>query len=257
MESHDIRHRDPIIFDSLVLLAIQSGFYILSRRFLLHALPALRNISKQGTEAEGTEPPESGYTMRNLRGRNGGDDDGVYTEEEGDGLLNASGGFSDIEAGNPQRNPTSASLSGSRNRWKAGVESDSDDDTSDAGRSYAGSPLPSPSLDLTRPNGASTTSLSNQEAGIACSNFNQDVSDDFRGHTRRISAMNGLQLPAIRTPGTPNSPSTPTFGSSGRRQEPQVLRIFKPRETTVSARSGGSKEKEKVGATRGLGFLAR
>jgi hypothetical protein len=257
MESHEPRHRDPIIFDSLVLLAIQSGFYILSRRFLLHALPALRNISKQGTEAEGAEPPEDAYALRNLRGRNGGDDDGVYTEEEGDGLLNASGGFSDIEAGNPQRNPTSVSLSASRTRWKAGVESDSDDDGSDATRSYAGSPLPSPSLDLTGPNGASTTSLINQEAGLASSNFNQDVSDDFRGHTRRISAMNGHNLPAIRTPGTPNSPTTPTFGSSGRRQEPQVLRIFKPRGIAAAARTGGGKEKEKVGATRGLGFLAR
>lgn len=260
MDTREPRHRDPIVFDTLVLLAIQSGFYVLSRRFLLHALPTLRNISKQGTEPDGTGSQDESYRMRSFRERNdgNGDEDGAYTEEEGDGLLNASGGYSDIEASSSTpRNPAS------RQRWKGGVESDSDDDMSEATRSYAGSPLPSPGLELGGPNGgASTVSLIKQEAGLA--NFSKEVNDaESRGHARRISAMNGLQLPAIRTPGTPSSPSTPTFGSSvggpqSRKQELQVLRVFKPRELNAGTRAGvGGKEKEKVGATRGLGFLAR
>lgn len=254
MDSHEPRHRDPIIFDTLVLLAIQSGFYVLSRRFLLHALPTLRNISKQGTNVDPTGQPEQGYLMRSLRHpHDGNDDNGVYTEEEGDGLLNASGGFSDIEAGSSKtRDPPS------RQRWKAGIESESDDDMSQAGRSYTGSPLPSPQLELAAPDGgASTASLAKQEAGLATHPTQDGINGDSRGHARRISALNGVQLPAIRTPGTPAIPSTSGSASHGRKQEPQELRIFKPRDPSARTAAVSKKEKEKVGATRGLGFLAR
>lgn len=254
MESHEPRHRDPIIVDTLVLLAIQSGFYVLSRRFLLHALPTLRNISKQGIDVEGTDQPEQGYAMRSFRNaHDGNDDNGVYTEEEGDGLLNASGGFSDIEAGSSTtHNPSS------RQRWKAGIESDSDDDMSEAGRSYTGSPLPSPGLEFAGPDGgASTASLVKQEAGLATHPTQDGINGDSRGHARRISALNGSQLPAIRTPGTPATPSTSGYASQGRKQEPHVLRIFRPRDPSARTAASSKKEKETVGATRGLGFLAR
>ena len=257
MDAREPRHRDPIIFDTLVLLGVQCGFYILSRRFLLHALPTLRNISKQGTESEGTTDSNDVYALRTYRGRNQDDEDnGAYTEEEGDGLLNASGGFSDVEAGSS----TTRDPSSSRQRWKAGFQSDSDDDMSEATRSYAGSPLPSPSVELAGHDGdgaASTASLMKQEAGLAMHSAQDGHDADSRGHARRISALNGVQLPAIRTPGTPATPSTPGSASQGRKQEPQVLRIFKPRDSGAKAGTNSKKEKEKVGATRGLGFLAR
>lgn len=237
METQEPRHRDPIIFDTLVLLAIQGGFYVLSRRFLLHALPTLRNISKQGSLPEGTAEQNDEYAMKSLRVRShGNDEDDDFDEEENDRLLNASGGYSDIEAGS-QRNGSSRS----HQRWRKDVDSDSEDEMSDASRSYAGSPLPSPAPDLAsetdnrRMSGISTRSLIRQEAGAASS----------------------IHSPTIRTPGVSNNPSAPM--SPSRRQSSQVIRLFKSKESTATGgRAGGNqKEKEKAGATRGLGFLAR
>ncbi|KAJ9117890.1 hypothetical protein QFC20_000171 [Naganishia adeliensis] len=237
METQEPRHRDPIIFDTLVLLAIQGGFYVLSRRFLLHALPTLRNISKQGSLPEGTAEQNDEYAMKSLRVRgDGNDEDDDFDEQENDRLLNASGGYSDIEAGS-QRNGSSRS----HQRWRKDVDSDSEDEMSDASRSYAGSPLPSPAPDLIsetdnrRMSGISTRSLIRQEAGAASS----------------------IRSPTIRTPGVSNNPSAPM--SPSRRQSSQVIRLFKSKESTsTGGRAGGNqKEKEKAGATRGLGFLAR
>lgn len=255
MDTHEPRHRDPILFDTLVLLAIQSGFYVLSRRFLLHALPTLRNISKQGSLSEGPAEQEDEYAMKSLRGSRGGgnEDDDEFDDEANDRLLNASGGYSDIEAGS-QRNVTSKS------RWRRELESDSEDETSDETRPYNGSPLPSPGLELAnetdsrRPDGTSSISLIKQEAGLA--GLDQQESNRARGHTRLSSIVNGIHTPTIRTPGMPNS-SSPT-ATQGRKQEPQVIRLFKSKGSIIGGKTEASqKEKEKAGATRGLGFLAR
>lgn len=234
MATHETRHRDPIIFDSLVLLAIQGGFYILSRRFLLHALPTLRNISKQGTLPDGTADQNDQVPMRSLGGReDGNDDDDDFDEEESNRLLNASGGYSDIEA-NPRRDGQSRSSQ----RWNRDAGSDSEDGMSDVSRSYAGSPLPSPAIDLAndtdsqRTSGISTRSLIKQETGAASS----------------------IPSPSIRTPGVPNGSSAPM--SPSKRRSSQVIRLFKSKESLNGGRAS-QKEKEKAGATRGLGFLAR
>lgn len=235
MDTQVPRHRDPIIFDTLVLLAIQGGFYVLSRRFLLHALPTLRSISKQGSLPEGAAEQDDQYAMKSLRGRGDGiDEDDDFDEEESNRLLNASGGYSDIEAGS-QRNGTSRS----HQRWRKDAESDSEDEMSDA--SYVGSPLPSAAPELTsetdnrRMSGISTRSLIRQEDGAASS----------------------VHSPTIRTPGVSSHSSAPM--SPSRRQSSQVIRLFKSKESSVNGGRAGvnQKEKEKVGATRGLGFLAR
>jgi hypothetical protein len=234
MDTHETRHRDPIIFDTLVLLAIQGGFYVLSRRFLLHALPTLRSISKQGTLPDGAVEQNDDYAMKALGGTaDGNDEDDDFDEEESNRLLNASGGYSDIEAGSQRNGPVR-----SAQRWRRDVESDSEDGMSDASRSYAGSPSPSPAIDLVnetdnrRMSGISARSLIRQEAGAASS----------------------IHSPTIRTPGMPSISSVPMSPST--RQSSQVIRLFKSKDTSSGGRAG-SKDKEKPGATRGLGFLAR
>ncbi|KAJ9097829.1 hypothetical protein QFC19_006697, partial [Naganishia cerealis] len=256
--------RDPIVFDTLVLLAIQSAFYLLSRRFLAHALPTLRNISKQGTTSTDARDDDGGFAMDPLDGTGRRDrtemaEDELYEEEDAR-LLNASGGFSDVEAG-MQRNIGQSTRQG----WRRDVESDSEDDMSDITRSHAGSPLPSPALELANGlesplNGASTVTLNQQEAGIA--NVGVNDGQDGKGHVRRTSALHGQHAPTIRTPGVTHSGqlNNGRFSAQpGRKQETQVIRLFKTRERSSNASRAAQdhKEKEKVGATRGLGFLAR
>ncbi|KAJ9103955.1 hypothetical protein QFC21_002418 [Naganishia friedmannii] len=279
-------HRDPIIFDTLILLAIQSGFYLLSRRFLAHALPTLRSISKEGAAAAAVTSPVSPrhqdgeYAMRSFDGTGRRsevremDSELDEDDEEDDRLLNASGGFSDIEAGMSHRSAGSITR---QDRFRGDLlESDSEDDMSDITRSYAGSPVPSPSLGLP-PHGlesgmhsASTMALNKQENGMSSGGGEGTESPAAagKGHARRISALQHTS-PIIRTPGSAGAAAAnPANEPGGRKRAPppplRVLRLFQGRQLSTNGdaagRAGlqhGEKEKEKVGATRSLGWLSR
>ena len=263
----------PILIDTLVLFIIQTGYYLLSRRFLLHALPTLRQISKRAPEGglaggEGTGDDDDGVKETGILGLPtlvGGNRTAEDDEDDDGGMINASGGLSDNEYQHqrPSGRQTDALLD------------DMDDSDTDSVASYAaGAPSPNPSarpsLDAypllplhSQQQQQSTNLLLHPSASTSSPQIrsNSFQPDPFSGYLN----SNKPKSPSISIPG--KLPSTSSSSSSGPAQHGQgriateprrkVLKLFHGRNRAASAGGGAGADGERVRTTRGLGWLAR
>lgn len=215
----------PILLDTLLLLLIRLGYYFLSRRFLLSALPTLRNISKPGQE--GDAAAESAGPGGILGSGNGGNDE--------DGLINASGGLSDTGSVNGSvRANGYREVSGGQNTGRRNRDADNDgegDEDSDTDSLASFLPPGSPSP-------ATGTPLSEYPLLPLHSQSNNPSSS--RTHHRGNSLASPIPDPhalgqrlkevSIRAPSSGLSASGPGNGSGAGRGggEPRkkVLRLF-------------------------------
>ena len=263
----------PILIDTLVLFIIQTGYYLLSRRFLLHALPTLRQISKRAPEGglaggEGAGDDDDGVKETGILGLPtlvGGNRTAEDDEDDDGGMINASGGLSDNEN----------HLQRSSDRQRDALLDDMDDSDTDSVASYApgaSSPHPSarPSLDaypllplhsqqqqptnlLLHP---STTTSSPQ---IRSNSFQPDPFSGYLNNNNKPKSPS-ISIPGKLPPTSSSSSSGPATHGQGRRAtEPRkkVLKLFHGRNRTAGARGGAGADGERVRTTRGLGWLAR
>lgn len=219
----------PLLTDTLALLLIQAGYFLLSRRFLQSALPTLRQISK-APDVGADEPLGMGAGEAQDGGRTDSLDLG--RPELGPGgrvYVNASGGTS--EPASPISRDYLALPGSSGRRAELLADSTYDSDDSDT-PSYAGSPAPgTPVEEQPMP------LLPLYGAGSA------------NGHGRRLS-----QAGAESELGKRLGEVAGASASAGKRR---VLRVFngraqRERERRKSDLKGGVR----VTTTRGLGWLA-
>lgn len=236
----------PILLDTLLLLLIRLGYYFLSRRFLLSALPTLRNISKPGQE--GDAAAESAGPGGILGGGGAGGDE--------DGLINASGGLSDTGSVNgsvggrgngyrPLNNGESSNNTGSRRNRDADNEPEGDEDSdTDSLASFLppGSPSPAPGTPLSE---------------YPLLPLHSQAANSSRTHQRSGSLMNvpdpqllGQRLKEV-------SIRAPSSGSGGASSRKKVLRLFHGRRAKSNGRGAAGTDGERVRTSRGLGWLAR
>lgn len=239
----------PILIDTAFLFLLQGGYYLLSRRFLLHALPTLRQISRRDSEgADGSgETNDTGILGLPGLARDDNDDE--------DGVINASGGLSDtgsthgLPGSSSRRNNLNLYPPTGQNASRAHLATTDDLDESDTDSliSYAaGSPSPGisnrPSMD-----GYPLLPLHSQAQ--------PNLSGQHSSHLRPGSIVTDPNVlnkklakeVSIRSPGTSSS--------TVRGVEPRkkVLKLFHGRSRSNRAPVDG----ERVRTTRGLGFLAR
>ena len=244
----------PILIDTAFLFLIQAGYYLLSRRFLLHALPTLRQISKRESEDgdESAEVNESGILgLPGLSGSSRDDDE--------DGVINASGGLSDTGSahgagGSRRTNPSNLYPPGqdtSRSHM-AGTD-DLDDSDTDSLISYAaGSPSPGisnrASMDgypLLPLHGQAQSSIGGQQSSHLRPG---SIVTDPNLLNKKLLAKEV----SIRSPSSSNATTGPNSrrGSEPRRK---VLKLFHGRSRLNRTPADG----ERIRTTRGLGWLAR
>jgi hypothetical protein len=218
----------PILIDTAVIFLIQAAYYLLSKRFLLHALPTLRQISKRAPEEE--QPGSDGGIL----GLPGLVEDG---DEDDEGMINASGGLSDT--GSISLSRPGGGSSGKRRE----TMDDVDDSDTDSILSYAvGSPSPAisgrPSMDEFPLLPLHATDPSAPSG----SRHQRNTSLGIPAHPEALGKR--LKEVKIRAPGV--------SGNARRGIEPRkkVLRLFHGKR----AREGDG---DRVRTTKGLGWLAR
>lgn len=258
----------PILIDSAVLFLIQAGYWLLSRRFLLHALPTLRQISKNDPDAAGSDEANDGGIL-GLPGLAGSKDD------EEDGVINASGGLSDtgsthgLSGGSRHLYPPGQETSRGHHHLAATDDLDEESDTDSLLSYAAGSPSPGlsnrASLDgypLLPLHGQQGPSTSHQPTIHRAGSI---ITDPNILSKKLLAGKPGKEV-SIRPPsssaahlGNIASTSTSTSTSSGsntkRGMEPRnkVLKLFHGRSRSARVQGDG----ERVRTTRGLGWLAR
>jgi hypothetical protein len=267
----------PILIDTLVLFIIQTGYYLLSRRFLLHALPTLRQISKRAPEGglaggEGAGDDDDGVKETGILGLPtlvGGNRTAEDDEDDDGGMINASGGLSDNENHNHQR---------SSDRQRDALLDDMDDSDTDSVASYAaGAPSPNPSarpsldayplLPLHSQQQQQSTNLllhpstTTSSPQIRSNSFQPDLFSGYLNNNNNNKPKSpSISIPGKLPPTSSSSTSGHTSHGQGRRAtEPRkkVLKLFHGRNRAAGAGGGAGADGERVRTTRGLGWLAR